>query len=132
MTVDTFRASTQYSDKKGSAAADDADKLGPGEWLRQQGHMTEDEFLVGIELFVGENHGVHADPVYVTFLIVDSPGHERVVDHLAAIPAGEPVDVRRLVLEMKLVEFFALFKRFSVTLTPLKVMEGRQYRYADR
>lgn len=131
MTVETLFASTQYSDLKGGAAADRSDKGGPSEWLRQNGHMTDYEFLVGIDFSVGENHGVHRDPVHVSFLIIDTRGFENVTAHIAALPVDGLVELRRVSVDMALVDFFALFKRFNVTLTPLDAMQGRAYRVAD-
>jgi hypothetical protein len=131
MATETLHAATQYSDFKGGAAADRADGAGPAEWLRQNGHITNSEFLVGIDFSVGENHGVHRDPVYVTFLIFDAGSYETVAGHIASLPLDEPVSVRRVSLELTLAEFFALFKRVNVTLSPLEVMQGRTYRYAD-
>jgi hypothetical protein len=131
MTVETLLASTQYSDLKGGAAADRSDKGGPSEWLRQNAHMTDDEFLVGIDFSVGENHGVHRDPVNVSFLIIEARGFDNVAAHIAALPADDPLELRRVSIDMALVDFFALFKRFNVTLTPLDTMQGRVYHIAD-
>ncbi|WP_060477706.1 MULTISPECIES: hypothetical protein [Pseudomonas] len=129
MAVEALRAATQYNDMKGSSAADRADGVGPEDWLRQKGHMSQDEFLVGTELYVGENHGAHVDPVDVTFLIIDASSRDNVAGRISDLPLGEPVDVRRLHVEMGLVDFFALFKRFNVTLTSLDEMQGRDYRF---
>ncbi|AUZ57770.1 hypothetical protein PRJ_1149 [Pseudomonas sp. XWY-1] len=93
--------------------------------------MADHEFLVGIDFSVGENHGVHRDPVYVTFLVFEAKGYDTVVGHITALPADEPVDVRRVSVEMPLVDFFSLFKRFNVTLSSLEAMQGRDYRFAD-
>ncbi|WP_201783975.1 hypothetical protein [Pseudomonas sp. Root562] len=131
MTVETLQASTQYSDLKGGAAADRADKGGPSEWLRHEGYISDGEFVVGIDFSVGENHGVHRDPVYVSFLIIETRGFDNVVAQIAALPADEPIAVRKVSVDMALVDFFALFKRFNVTLTPLSEMEGRTYHYTD-
>lgn len=131
MTVETLHAGTQYGDFKGSAAADRSDHVHAGEWLRHNGHMTDDEFLIGIDFSVGENHGVHRDPIHVAFLIFEAKGYDNVAAHIAQLPAGQPVDVRRISVEMNLVDFFALFKRFNVTLTPLEGMQDREYRYND-
>lgn len=131
MTVNIFRASTQYGDMKGDVVADRADKGCPSDWLREKGHMDEGEFLVGIKLFVGENHGAHRDPVSVTFLIMELPGFDNAAARLADLPDDEPVDVRRLVVDMNITDFFALFKRFDITLSPLKEMQSRHYRYDD-
>ncbi|WP_413704969.1 hypothetical protein [Pseudomonas sp. Pseusp16] len=131
MTIESLHAATQYSDYKGGAAADRADGVAPAEWLRQKGHINNSEFLVGIDFSVGENHGVHRDPVHVTFLIFDAGSYDTVAEHIASLPVDEPVPVRRVSLELTLAEFFALFKRVNVTLTPLEVMQGRAYSYAD-
>ncbi|MDF3935126.1 hypothetical protein [Pseudomonas citronellolis] len=130
MQTETFRATTQYSDFKGGAAADHADNGTPAEWLRKNGHITPDDFLVGIEFSIGENHGIHRDPVYVNFLIVDGPGRDNVAARIAELPINESIEVRRISTSMSLIEFFSLFKRFSVTLSPLNTMQDRDYTYA--
>lgn len=129
MTVETFKASVQYGDFKGTSSADRADQRGADEWLEKKGLKKEGEFLLGIELWVGENHGTHKDPVHVHFLLVTSAGYDNVKAMLEATQG--PVDVRRISEEMPISEFLALFKRFSVCLSPYALLDGRQYRYSE-
>jgi hypothetical protein len=129
MTVDTFKASVQYGDLKGTAAADRADQKGADDWLEKKGLKQADEFLLGIELWVGENHGTHKDPVSVHFLLVTSGGHGNVKSMLEATRG--PVDVRRVSQEMPISEFFSLFKRFSVCISPFELLTGREFKYVE-
>ncbi|WP_342619292.1 hypothetical protein [Rhodoferax sp. GW822-FHT02A01] len=125
MPQDTFRASVQYGDFKGSSAADRADKADADDWLTSKGLKTDDEFLLGIKLFSGESHGVHKDPVNVQFLLVKPRAHDSVKSMLDTTPG--PIPVRRVDVQMPLVEFFGLFKRLSITLSPHGMIEGRDY-----
>jgi hypothetical protein len=124
---DTFRASVQYGDFKGSAAADRADNANADDWLTKKGLKKDGEFLLGVELYAGESHGVHRDPVNVQFLLVTPSAYDSVKAMIDATPG--PVAVRRVDVQMPLVEFFGLFKRFSITLSPHGMFEGRDYTY---
>jgi len=73
-----FKASVQYDDFKGTAAADEGNNGDARDWLVKKGPIQEGEFLLGITLFAGENHGSHQDPLFVEFLLA-TPG-----DHNAA------------------------------------------------
>ena len=70
MATDRFTATVQYGDWKGASAADNADQNDASDWLEANGHKKPGEFLIGIKVFVGENHGKHEDPIYVEFLLV--------------------------------------------------------------
>lgn len=129
MTVETFRASDQYGDLKGTSSADRADKRDANEWLEKKGLKQPGEFLLGIELLVGENHGVHKDPVHVHFLLVKLAGYDNVKLMLEATQG--PVDVKRISEQMPIAEFLSLFKRFSVCLSPDGLLDGRQFRYSE-
>lgn len=129
MTVDTFRASVQYGDFKGTSAADRADQKGADEWLEKKGLKQPGEFLVGVELWVGENHGVHKDPVHVHFLLVTFAGYENVKVMLEETQG--PVDVRRVSEKMPVSDFLALYKRFSVCLSPSGLLDGREFRFSE-
>jgi len=124
-----FKASVQYGDFSGTAAADGADKGDASDWLKKKGLQQEGEFLVGITLYVGENHGVHKDPVYVEFLLATSGDHDNFQQMLDS--HNGPVVVRRVKEQMPLTEFFGLFKRFSVHVSPHGMLEGREYTYPD-
>lgn len=129
MTTDTFKASVRYNDWKGSSAADSADQNGASEWLRENGHINDGESLLGVKMFAGENHGVHKDPVFVEFLIA-TPGDYENVKAMIEGSTG-PVEVRSVRVDMKLSEFFGLFKRFDVTFSRDSMLEGLEYRYYD-
>lgn len=128
MIRERFRASVQYNDLTGSSAADRADRGGPEEWLRGKGLMQNDEFVVGIELWVGENPGVHRDPIAVHFLLTKG-GFDSVKETITKTSGA--FATRRVTQDMPVAEFMGLFKRFSVTLSPGGMLSDRSYSYAD-
>lgn len=129
MATETFLASVQYGDWKGTSAADEADRNGLRDWLEANGHKKSDEFLLGISIFVGENHGAHKDPIYVDFLFASPGDHDRVKAMIDT--SQELVKVRKVSVEMKLTEFFDLFKRFSIALSSHGMLGERDYTYAE-
>ena len=122
--MEVFKASVQYNDLKGSAAADRADMTDAAKWLKDNGHIT-DEYVVGISMWAGENHGTHRDPVSVKFLVSSLNGYDNVPEMLQS--SGEPIKVREIRLDMNVADFFALFKRFEITLSNGGLIEGRTY-----
>jgi hypothetical protein len=126
MTTETFKASVQYGDWTGTAAADRADQNDPERWLEKQGKKKPGEFLVGIEIWAGENHGKHKDPVSVNFLLAALPDHDTVQGQ---IRSGKPLQVRKVQEDMNLVDFFGLFKRFSVAISNHGMLTDREYEY---
>jgi hypothetical protein len=98
-------------------------------WLEANGHKKPDEFLVGVSIFVGENHGVHKDPIYVQFLLA-SPGDHDSVKAMIDSSQG-PVKVRKVTAEMKLTEFFGLFKRVSIAFSSHGMLGEREYTTAE-
>jgi len=129
MTTETFRASVQYNDWKGTSAADDADKNDASDWLRENGHIADGEFLLGIKMFAGENHGKHEDPAFVEFLTT-TPGDYDNVKSMIESSTG-PIEVRSVKVQMNLIDFFGLFKRFEATLSRDNMLEGHEYHYND-
>ena len=122
--METFKASVQYNDLKGSAAADCADMSDAAKWLEDNGHI-QDEFVVGISMWAGENHGTHQDPVSVKFLLIELVGYDNIPEMLQA--SGEPIQVKEIRVDMNVADFFALFKRFEVTLSNGGLIEGKTY-----
>ncbi|MCD4719238.1 MAG: hypothetical protein K8S13_05170 [Desulfobacula sp.] len=120
-----FNASVQYNDLLGSVAADKADRTGPSKWLADKRLINDDEFIVGISMSIGENHGSHQDPVYVTFLVSDLKGHNNVPEMLESIDG--PMKVKKIEVDMNVTDFFALFKRFEVTMSTKGMIEGKMY-----
>lgn len=122
--METFKASVQYNDLKGSAAADNADMTDAAMWLKGKGYIN-DEFVVGISMCAGENHGTHEDPVSVKFLVVELVGYDNIPEMLNA--SGEPIPLKEIRVDMNVADFFALFKRFEVTLSNGGLIEGKTY-----
>ncbi|SMN17553.1 hypothetical protein CRYPA_464 [uncultured Candidatus Thioglobus sp.] len=120
----TFKASVQYGDLKGSAAADRADMTDAAKWLKDNGHIT-DEIVVGISMWAGENHGAHRDPVSVKFLVSGLNGYEDIPEMLQA--SGEPIQVKEISVDMNIADFFVLFKRLEITLSNGGLIEGKTY-----
>jgi len=129
MTTERFKASVQYNDWKGSSAADNADQKGLLEWLKENGQINDNEFLLGVKMFAGENHGVHEDPVYVEFLLA-TPGNYKNIKSMIEESTG-PIEVRKIRTEMNLTDFFGLLKRFEVTLSRDNMLEGIEYHYSE-
>jgi hypothetical protein len=121
--MQNFRASVQYNDLKGSVAADNADQKDAHKWLVENGYIHDGEYVLGIRMWAGENHGTHRDPVSVTFLISELRGHRNIPEMIQA--SGEPLQVKEIRIDMNIADFFALFKRFEVTLSNGGLIEGK-------
>jgi hypothetical protein len=115
----TFKAGVQYGDWKGTAAADDSDQTKIRQKLEQQGKIKADEYLVGIELWVGENHHNRIDKqkIHIHAYVYDGTQRGDDLTRIISQLNGEPLPVRREDLSLSLEEFVGLFKRFAVTLT---------------
>jgi hypothetical protein len=126
METHQFRASVQYGDWKGTSAADRSDMNGPHDWLKKQGHMKDGEFLLGVRFFIGGNHAAHKDPVHAEFLLAQLGDHANVKAMIEAAPG--PVVVRSVETDMSFVDFFGLFKRFSVAFSDRGMLDGHEYK----
>ncbi|MBN3738073.1 hypothetical protein [Burkholderia sp. Tr-20355] len=122
----TFKATTQYGDWKGSASADRADEVAITEFLRKNGQVKDNEFVVGANLWVGENHAGKLGRTAVTAYVIDLDGHRTVPEAIAA--AGDALQLRKVAVDVTLEQFLGLFKRFSVSLSaPELAIEGREF-----
>lgn len=129
MGQENFHASVQYGDFKGTVAADRHDQNDIGEYARTRGLINEGEFLVGIEAYATELMGKpQVTDVDVTLLVTQYEGYENVQE---AVDSGEPLKVRKIKLEMSLVEFFTLFKRFSLTISNHGLIDNRDVVFDD-
>ena len=129
MATEIFKASVSYGDWKGTSAADEADTNKLRDWLKQNNYMDSGEFLVGISIFAGENHGAHKDPIFVNFLLT-SPGDHDSVKAMIDSNYG-PIKVKKVSIEMNLNEFFGFFKRFSVSFSSHGMLSDREYIYEE-
>ena len=123
--METFKAGVQYGDLKGSVAADRANMTDAAKQLKENGHIQDDEYVLGISMWAGENHGTHRDPVSVKFLVSGLNGYENIPEMIQA--SGEPIQVKNISVDMDLVDFFALFKRLEITLSNGGLIEGKTY-----
>ena len=85
--------------------------------------------MIGIEMYAGESHGTHKDPVHVKFLKVTPSDYDNVRSMIDS--ATTPIEVRSVKLTMNLAEFFSLFKRFNITLSSDNMLEGKEYTHED-
>jgi len=119
-----FKASTQYGDWKGTAAADEQyDAL--RKLVRDKELIKPGEFLIAVTLHVIERHS------YIHALVFEKGDtFESVKKALEEIDG--PIPVRDVRVELTTEEFLALFKQFSVVLTwhglPL---EDREYQTTE-
>lgn len=122
-----FRAGVQYDDWRGTAAADSAFDLDLAEYLKMHGHMSNREVVVGVDVWVGENHGGPSVAPNITAFIADRDSFDTVKAMIENTP--DPLDFRRVDLEISFEEFFGLFKRFDIVITRKGLeLEGREYR----
>jgi hypothetical protein len=127
--METFRASVQYGDWEGTAAADDASHGTTSfeVYLEKKKLIKPNEFLVAASLWVGENHDNKLGSVLVqAFLFKGHHDFESLRAALAAAP--DPIPVRAVDITLTLEEFIGLFKRFDVMLTWRGLsLEGREF-----
>ena len=123
MHTTNFHASTKYADWKGTASADDHDHVTVRQYLTDKGIMKAGEFLVGVEttqVEVTEKTLTH--PLYVTLYFVEKSGD---YDTVAAQAASQkPLLVRKATTQIPVEEFFGLFKRFEIAITPHGLIDG--------
>jgi len=128
MSSETFKASVQYNDFLGSAAADRADMDDAGHWLESQGLIKEGEFLVGVEVYVASALVAEGEEIKLmtSFILVQAGSFD---DAAADMKSIEIVPARKVSHDFSPAEFFSFFKRFNVTLSSGGELEGRQYSF---
>ena len=125
--METLQASAQYNDWKGTSAADNLDRNDLIDLLEKRGLLDRDnEFLVGIKLFIGENHGGQTKPPYIHCLIYSEETCQNVAESIKSQQG--PLNLKSVDIELTIEEFLGLFKRFSVVLTRRGLgLDGREY-----
>jgi hypothetical protein len=131
MATDTFRAAVQYGDWEGTASADNADQQDLRNLLINKKLIDGDqEFLIGATLWIGENHGGKVQAPFLRAILVKGREFDRIKPQLEA--QRDPIPVRSVDLELTLVEFLGLFKRFSVVLTNRGLgLTNREYQWDE-
>lgn len=126
--VESFKASAQYGDWEGTAAADGAEPTSFDDFLESKGITTENDFVLGVRLSVFEYFGPTMGTVIVTAYVYEGLNDHDSIKEVLEDMTG-PIPVREIKVDMTLEEFFQRFKRFSVMLTASDLnLEGREYR----
>jgi len=121
--MEFLKASTQYGDWEGTAAADDKPSA-LQELLETKGLINPDEFLLAATLYVSEHN---YDSPYVRAFVFQKGRKFELVKEILAATEG-PIPVRRIDVGLTTKEFLGLFKRFNVMLTWRGLeIEGREY-----
>jgi hypothetical protein len=118
--TDTFTASAQYNDWKGSAAADNSDHKSIHDLLEEQGLITENDFLLAFSFWSGEGS------LFIRAFVLE--GADNYENAQGALELHDPIPVKRADLKITMEQFFELFKRFDIVLcsSGLK-LDGRQF-----
>ena len=114
--MDTFKAHVQYGDWEGTAAADASDRLAIQEYLINEGLLRNNEFLLAVNLWVGESHHGKIGHVSIRAFIYEGEDN---VDNLKPIldQLKTSIPVREVKASLTIEEFIGLYKRFDVLLT---------------
>jgi hypothetical protein len=119
--MESFKASTQYGDWEGTAAADNSDRVGVHEYLGEKVLLYPNGFLLAVSFYAGESY-MHVR----AFALQGADKFESVQAVLSTISG--PIPVREINIELTSEEFLNLFKRFHVMLTWHGLgLEGRDY-----
>lgn len=133
MAIEAFKATTQYGDWEGTAAADNTDTHLDDlqDILRKKTDFDQEtETLIGVQFYSGEYHGGEHRKPFVTAVILPKEGFDNVANHIHR--SSDPLQTRTIELELDHLEFLSLFKRFSISLTKRGLeLQGREFQYDD-
>lgn len=124
----SFVAGVQYNDWTGTAAADSVDRGGLTDFLIAKGLITNGDFVVGVEAWIGENHGEGSvQPSVNVFVIEGRNGADSAASWLQE--NADPLDLKRVSVDITFEEFFGFFKRFDIVIGRRGLdLDGREYR----
>jgi len=124
----TLTASELYSDWEGTAAADNAEHgVAVIDILLKRDLMNENDFLVGLDIFLGENHGIKIQKPHISALIFKKLDDYDTVKTALEV-SFDPLRLRKVDFDLTPAEFVTLFKRLNITLTPRGLeLQGRKY-----
>lgn len=110
-----FRASVQYGDWKGTVSADEHDIGHILNVLKDRGLADDSDFLVAIDLFLGEMHGDKVVEPYVTAYLVKARNFEEAEEFLNDTP--DPLPMKEVTIDVTMEEFLLFFKRLSIAMS---------------
>lgn len=125
--MNKFKASVQYGDWQGTAAADNADRVSLWKYLEDHHLIQTGEFLIATSMWVGENHGKLGSVFVRAYVYTKGNDFDTVKAALDA--TSGPIPVREIDLELTIEEFIILFKRFDLMLTRSGLdLTGREFK----
>ncbi|MGL5467369.1 MAG: hypothetical protein ACRDCT_04135 [Shewanella sp.] len=119
-----FEPGVQYKDLDGSVYADRDDNQNATDYLRNHHHISENNFVLGIQVY-SSVHNVREHTLTVRFLHSNVCGYDNIQEKIKA--EGDALALNEIEIDMPYNEFFGLFKRFSLTLSPNGLLEGKSY-----
>jgi hypothetical protein len=131
MRDDSLKASVNYGDYEGTAAADHHDRRGLHELTAKYGVDTEKYFVFGVNVHIGETRGDVLAHTFVSILAVDMQEvkagsvdyiQKYVDEHQGILP------YQRFDINASLEEVLLCFKRFNVVLTNSHITRVKEYR----
>ncbi|EOX4450792.1 TPA: hypothetical protein ACVOYP_002358 [Vibrio alginolyticus] len=123
-----FEPGVQYKDLDGGVHADRDDNQNATDYLRKHHHVPEDHFVFGIQVY-SSVHDVQSNTLSVRFLHSNVAGYENIQQKMEA--EGAELTLNEIEIDMPYNEFFGLFKRFSLTLSPNGLLEGKPYKAVE-
>jgi hypothetical protein len=132
MTTDTFDASVQCGDWRGTSAADDADGNHDlhAFLIAKDLYNPATEFVLATHMHLAENPGGKVQDPYIEAFIVEKADFETVATWLNE--QADPIPVKRVEVGLSIEEFIGCFTRLSVVLLKRGLdLEGREYQYED-
>lgn len=129
--MEIFTASTTYGEFKGSVSGDSIDFTSTEKWLKEKEYIDEDQKLIGISAFMGENLVNHEFKDYfrVSFLLLPFAQEQNMPSLIENPDFSLPL--KEVSKKMDFKEFFALFKRFDICLSFKGVIEGKKYHITE-
>jgi len=134
MREDTLKASVQYGDFKGTAAADHHDRRHLSDLAEKYGVDTDRYFVFGINIYIGETRGDKLGHTLVAILAVET----HVVKAASVDSIQRYVDEHegklayvRFDIPASLEEDLLSFKRFNVVLTNSYIQRVTKYQQAS-
>ncbi|WP_270826536.1 hypothetical protein [Aeromonas sp. Y318-1] len=119
-----FEPGVQYKDLDGIVHADRDDNQYATDYLRNNQKITKEDYVFGIQVF-SSVHNVRQNTLTVRFLHSDVSGYENIQEKMRV--EGDALTLNVVEIDMPYNVFFGLFKRFSLTLSPNGLLEGKSY-----
>jgi hypothetical protein len=101
MSTENFTANVQYNDLLGTVAADHSDDGSLHSWMIEQGHIDDDELVLGIEMYTGDSYLDEDNPLRITVYVGNQNNDS----------------IKQLKLNMSMNGFISCFKRLHIMIS---------------